>query len=159
MKSPTITLIDYLMRPLAFAAIVLLAIPLQQSCSREKKKKRTEEKIGDRDKGGVRYTHYPNAELLRNLAVTYTNYIHENSNTPKNWESLSELLGDDSESFIAECREKIVVVWDIDMEEYRKTPMLVAYVKEAPEKGGWVAFSDTTVRDVTADEFSELIKK
>ena len=93
---------------------------------------------------------------LKLFALGYHNVTDNDGTPPKNIDSLMERISSDRPIDV----DNYVIIWGVDLNEFANQQNTdIAYVKDAPAKGGMRArFTDASVRKVSAEEFQKLPK-
>jgi hypothetical protein len=130
---------------LAGLLLLCLSMSLVCGCSKEDSAKK-QEKIGAHTG-------------LDEIGQMWRSFTEEKKRPPKKLADLQPYAPVYGSGVMALERDKCVVVWGAD---FSKTPdaskTILAYEKEAPEKGGYVLMQDGTVKEMTAQEFQAAPK-
>jgi hypothetical protein len=95
---------------------------------------------------------------LKEILLAYHNYADKNKGSaPTKAADLAPLL---EKRALARLEDKSVVfVYEVTLKDMKEgtSNTILAYVKDAPEKGGLVGYGDGSVKKLTADEFKKAI--
>jgi hypothetical protein len=99
---------------------------------------------------------------MKSTVLAHINYYDQKRKAPTKAEDLAQLM-DKSEAHVVTMMKSgdIVVQWDVSVADLMTAPggpkeYVLAYEKDAPTKGGFVATGDAGVKKVTAEEFKAL---
>jgi len=100
----------------------------------------------------------PEAGRLSEIHEIYTSYVKKNQAPPKQFSDInSRTYSEEYPGAFGAIKEgKYVVVWGISGTD---SSTVLAYPKEAAEKGGSVLMADGSIKEMTADQLQAAVKK
>jgi hypothetical protein len=95
---------------------------------------------------------------LKDVHEIYMVYVKKNQAPPKQFSDINQLTYSEGYAggFTAIKEGNVVVVWGVSGTD---SGTVLAYPKDAPEKGGPVLMADGKIKTMTADELKAAIKK
>ena len=120
--------------------------------------------VGCGDSGNVPQTVEKAQETkLRDVGEVYRVYQIVNKRPPKNVKELQAVSEGSLSGYEAIRSGDVVVQWNATLPNIEETPgggspEVLAYLKDAPEKGGPVLMLDRSIKVMTADEFKAAKK-
>jgi hypothetical protein len=96
---------------------------------------------------------------LKQLALAYQNYNDTFGKAPLKTDDFGPFVENDKRLLETMKSGQIVFIFGVSIKELTDgaSNTVIAYEKDAPTKGGYVAYGDTSVKKLTADEFKKAI--
>jgi hypothetical protein len=99
------------------------------------------------------------ANDLKQIVISYHLYYDANTKAPQKAEDLAPFFENDKRLLELLKSGQIVFIYGVGILEMTDgtSNTVIAYEKDAPTKGGTVAYGDGSVKKLTADEFKKAI--
>jgi hypothetical protein len=112
---------------------------------------------GAPDSGDARKPRVSEIDLKR-IGLAYQNHVDAKTKGPAKADDLGPYLENDKRLLDLLISGEIVFSYNVNyaaMSEFGVPATVLAYVKDVPEKGGWVLMGDATPKKMSADEFKK----